>query len=53
MTRNSASAIEYATTRRFLLHQATRLPTTKVQYPEVDRLPSREQYSIQLVGFLV
>ncbi|KAJ0601150.1 hypothetical protein HanRHA438_Chr03g0126331 [Helianthus annuus] len=33
---NSASALERATTFRFLLFQVTRFPPTRVKYPEVD-----------------
>ena len=36
--RNSASALDNATTFCFLLLHVTRLPPTKVKYPEVDFL---------------
>ena len=38
---NSASALDRATTFYFLLFQVTRLPPTRVKYPEVDFLSSR------------
>ena len=36
MAQNSASALDLVATHCFLLHQVTRFPPTKVQYPEVD-----------------
>jgi hypothetical protein len=36
MAWNSASALDLATIDWFLLHQVTRFPPTRVQYPEVD-----------------
>ena len=42
MARNSASALDLATTIYFLLRQVKRLPPTKVQYPEVDFLSITE-----------
>ena len=38
MPRNSASALDKATTFCFLLFQVTRFPPTKVKYPDVDFL---------------
>ncbi|KAJ0826795.1 hypothetical protein HanRHA438_Chr17g0818341 [Helianthus annuus] len=36
MPRNSASALDKATTFCFLLFHVTKFPPTKVKYPEVD-----------------